>query len=186
MSRLMATDSPNPTTRESFLQSCQRLRPGCCEDWAAQLLYLCEGFWASLDDVASVSETDIDAFVAMLSEERTFRLAREVIPELRGEEAEGPGKHYRRSITHRLQRRIDENSTVQRPLSNGPLDGFFEEEKARFADSELYRAELLAYGTASISHHEKEAVRQWLQARPMKEIGKDLPEEPTLTAMAKD
>lgn len=45
-------------------------------------------------------------------------------------------------------------------------DDYYAEERERFKEAEIYRAELILYTTASLRLQEKEEVQRWLHARP--------------------
>ena len=131
------------------------------------MLDCCEEVWNGLRSGEPVPTQQTDAFVAMLSDKRALGIAREVIPPLR----EGfTGGHLPLACHHILSRlgiaSMHDDFSIQRPLDGLPTEPLHAGEKESFAEAEMYRAELLLYGTGSVSREEKDAVRRWLHARP--------------------
>ena len=156
-----------PSADEAFVQRCNRLRPESCEDWAAKLLSHCEKFWAALSHGKEASKAQVDAFIGMLLEERSFRLACQVIPELHVGRIEGHVKQSQLEILDRLQHmRDDDPFRASRPLRSAFADAQYAEERERLTEAEVYRAELFLYTTASLNSQEKEKVQRWLRTRP--------------------
>lgn len=128
---------------------------------------ICEEFWNSLDSRMEVPEAQIDAFVDMLLQERSFRLAREVIREFNVPPVDGHPVRSKAEILNRLQQMHGHDFFgVSRPLRSTFADDYYAEERERLTDAEIYRAELLLYNSASMTPQEKEEVRKWLRARP--------------------
>ena len=128
---------------------------------------LCEEFWAVLAEGRSTSKAEIDAFVDMLSLERSFRLAREVIPELRIGRLDGTGDSPQGEIIRRLQPLV-ENDPVQihHRSDTKAKDIYYEGEKDCFAELDCYPAELLLCEAAATDTQDQEAIRSWLAMRP--------------------
>lgn len=156
-----------PSADEAFIQRCNALRPDSCEDWAAKLLSNCEEFWTRLSQGNEASKAQKDAFICMLSEERSFRLACQVVPELNMGRIEGHAEPFQLEILNRLQHMRDYDPfRASRPLRSVFADDQYAEERERFTEAEVYRAELFLYTTASLTSQEKEDVRHWLHMRP--------------------
>ena len=156
-----------PSADEAFVQRCNGLWPDSCEDWAAKLLSHCEEIWAGLSHGNEASKPQVDAFVGMLLEERSFRLACQVLPELHVGRMEGHAVRSQQDILDRLQHmRDDDPFRASRPLRSAFADDQYAEERERFTEVEVYRAELFLYTTASLNSQEKEDVHRWLRTRP--------------------
>ena len=157
----------SPSTDEAFIQRCDELRPDSCEDWAAKLLSHCEEFWTYLSHGNEASKVQVNAFIDILLEERSFRLACQIIPELNMGRIEGHAEPSQLEILNRLQHMRDYDPfRVSRPLRSAFADNQYAEERERFAEAEVYRAELFLYTTGSLNPQEKEDVRRWLRTRP--------------------
>ena len=160
-------EQTSPSADEAFLLRCNRLRPESCEDWAAKLLSHCEKFWDALSHGKEASKAQVDAFIGMLLEERSFRLACQIIPELRVGWIEGHVQQSQLEILNRLRHiRDDDPFRASRPLRSAFADAQYAEERERFTEVEVYRAELFLYTTASLNPQEKENVQRWLRTRP--------------------
>ena len=157
-------DQSSPSA-EAFIQRCNRLRPDSCEDWAAKLLSLSEEFWTHLSHRNRASTAQTDAFINMLLEERSFRLACQVVPELNIGRIEDQAEPSQREILNRLQHMRDP-FRASRPLRSAFTNNQYAEERERFTEVEIYRAELFLYTTASLNPQERENVRRWLYTRP--------------------
>ena len=156
-----------PSTDEAFVQRCNGLRPDSCEDWAAKLLSHCDEFWTHLSHGNEASKAQVNAFIDMLLEERSFRLACQIVPELNMGRIEGHAEPSQLEILNRLQHMRDYDPfRASRPLRSAFADDQYAEERERFTEAEVYRAELFLYTTGSLNPQEKEDVRRWLHTRP--------------------
>lgn len=113
------------------------------------------------------SKAQMNAFISMLLEERSFRLTCQVVPELNVGRIEGHAEPFQLEILNRLQHMRDSDPfRASRPLRSAFADDQYAEERKRFTEAEVYRAELFLYTAASLDSQEKEDVRRWLQMRP--------------------
>ena len=137
-----------------------------CEDWGTKLQEVCEGFWELLEQDDQVAPQYITAFIKILSEEKSFELARLVIPELRAEPDISSMNQYKQQIIERTQSIHATVATMQTNTQAQFDESLYREEKEALAEAELYRASLLLYNNGSLSDKQRSEVQEWLATRP--------------------
>ncbi|GAB7349833.1 hypothetical protein MBLNU459_g0539t1 [Dothideomycetes sp. NU459] len=169
MAGVQYTSPPISSTKddEAFLTEMDELRqPSTCDDWGAKLQYLCESFWSTLDDTDHVDAACVRSFISLLSDERSFSIAKLVVPELRAPSSSAVTNEWKRQIidaTNDARNKSRQLETTTQADFDHPL---YRQEKEVFTDSEMYRARLLLHRTGRVGADDDEAIRKWLEMRP--------------------
>ena len=162
---------PRPRVEEDFLTVLEELsRPQRCDDWGNKVQLLCEQFWRFLAEETVIAALVIGSFTSLLQQEDAFAIAQLVIPAFRDASTVTPENDNKqhilryielgRSISLQIQEQDQAHFDAYQPL--------YYQEKQIFHEAEVERARRLLYNHDILNAQQKEAVRQWMAARPCK------------------
>jgi hypothetical protein len=142
--------------------------PEKCDDWAAKLQHLCIDMWKFLDGPDVPSESNLMAFVHLLQDEASFRLARLVIPDLRAAEELQAGFDCKKKVLQALR---SAHTAHYHTLEGNKQDCFdttlYAAEKRILAEMNILRAKLLFLNKLDLSQDEEMAFTQWYDSCPI-------------------
>ena len=140
------------------------------DDWGNKVQLLCERFWRVLDEDTMIASSLLDSFTSLLQHEDALAIAQLILPAFRDGLTVKPKNDNQQHILQHIE--LGRSMSLQiREQDQTHFDAhqpLYRQEKQIYHEAELERARYLLYNHNILNAQQKEAVRQWMAARPCK------------------
>lgn len=136
------------------------------QGWGTKWQHVCEIVWKlSANHDSSIPTTAVDTFIALLSDESRFSLARLIIAELRDPV---PHSQYpqQQQVLQATQKQRANTARQESAVQTEVDDIMYVAEKRILLDAELHRARVLLHQSGAYGSESEDKIRRWLAAHP--------------------